>query len=84
MRDIREVIKETFIEVLDLTGAQLNVPKLDDEIVLLETGLDSLGFATLVAILEEKLGFDPFVQMETPIYPSTFGQFVSIYEKKDD
>ncbi len=81
---MREVIKETFLEVLDLTGAQLAVPKLDDEIVLLETGLDSLGFATLVAILEEKLGFDPFVQMETPIYPSTFGQFVSIYEKKDD
>ena len=45
------------------------------------SGLDSLGFAILVATLEEKLEFDPFTMMDEPLYPSTFGEFVSIYEK---
>lgn len=52
-----------------------------DEMVLLQSGLDSLGFAILVAQLENELGYDPFTLMEEAIYPSTFGEFVSIYEK---
>ena len=34
-----------------------------------------------IATLEEKLEFDPFTIMDEPLYPSTFGEFVSIYEK---
>jgi acyl carrier protein len=33
---------------------------LKDDLRLAESGLDSLGFAVLVACLEDKLGFDPF------------------------
>jgi hypothetical protein len=51
---------------------------LSNEVLLLESGLDSLGFAILVATLEEKLGFDPFTTTEEPIYPKTFGEFVRI------
>lgn len=76
-----DIIKETYMEVLEQTGAKLLVPELKDDVVLLESGLDSLGFAILVATLEEKLEFDPFSLMEEPFYPSTFGEFVSIYEK---
>lgn len=76
-----EKIKEIYLEVLDQTGSSLLVPELSDEVVLLESGLDSLGFAILVATLEEKLEFDPFTMMDEPFYPSTFGEFVSIYEK---
>jgi len=54
---------------------------IDDDTVLLQTGLDSLGFAILVATLEEQLGFDPFVSLETAVYPKTFGDFVKIYER---
>ena len=78
---IKEMIKETYIEVLDQTGNELLVPELKDDVVLLESGLDSLGFAILVATLDEKLEFDPFTMMDEPFYPSTFGEFVEIYEK---
>lgn len=76
-----DIIKETFIEVLEQTGTKLLIPELKDDVILLESGLDSLGFAILVATLEEKLEFDPFTLMEEPFYPSTFGEFVAIYEK---
>ncbi|WP_375724879.1 acyl carrier protein [Arcobacter sp. KX21116] len=79
--NLKETIKETYLEVLEQTGSQLLVPELADDVILLESGLDSLGFAILVATLEEKLGFDPFTIMDEPLYPSTFGEFVSIYEK---
>lgn len=78
---IRETIKETYIEVLEQTGNELLVPELKDDVVLLESGLDSLGFAILVASLDEVLEFDPFTMMDEPFYPSTFGEFVEIYEK---
>lgn len=52
-----------------------------DSTVLLESGLDSLGFAILVAKLEEELGYDPFVLIDEPIYPRTLAEFVSIYER---
>ena len=77
---IKETIKETYIEVLDQTGNELLVPELKDDVILLESGLDSLGFAILVATLDEKLEFDPFTMMDEPFYPSTFGEFVEIYE----
>jgi acyl carrier protein len=79
--DIREIIKNTYIEVLDQTGNKLLVPSLENDVILLESGLDSLGFAILVATLEEKMGYDPFTMMDEPYYPSTFGEFVQIYEK---
>ena len=78
--DIRTEIIETFESVLEQTGAQLAVEQLQDETVLLESGLNSIGFAILVANLEERLGYDPFQILETPVYPTTFGEFVSIYE----
>ncbi len=52
-----------------------------DNLVLLQSGLDSLGFAILVTQLEQELGFDPFTLMEEAVYPTTFGEFVSIYER---
>lgn len=78
---LREVIEEVFYEVLEQIGSSLLVPKLDDNVILLESGLDSLGFAILVATLEEKLDYDPFTLMNEPIYPNTFGEFVEIYER---
>jgi len=78
---IKQIIEETYEEVLEQTGSSLLVPELKDDVVLLESGLDSLGFAILVATLEEKLEFDPFTMMDEPLYPSTFGEFVAIYEK---
>ncbi len=51
----------------------------DDGMVLLESGLDSMGFAILVTSLEDALGYDPFTLMDEPVYPRTFGEFAGIY-----
>lgn len=78
--NIETEIKSTIDEVLSITGQQLNAP-LKDDTLLLGCGLDSLGFAILVARLEENLGYDPFVLMATPVYPKTFREFVCIYQQ---
>ena len=57
------------------------LPALTDDVVLLESGLDSLGIAILVARLEEALGLDPFTESDDVTYPVTIGDFVRFYEK---
>jgi hypothetical protein len=47
---------------------------------LLESGLDSLSFAIIVAKLEDEMGFDPFNSDEMVEFPITFGDFVRLYE----
>jgi acyl carrier protein len=53
---------------------------LSDDLVLLDSGLDSLGFAVLVARLEDTLGIDPFTTAEDAMFPLTLGDFVKVYE----
>lgn len=48
---------------------------------LMETGLDSLAFAIVVARLEDSLGIDPFSASEDAEFPVTFGDFIEMYEK---
>jgi hypothetical protein len=78
--DTRGKIYELFGQMLKDRGIRLNVPLCDD-LALLNSGLDSLGFAILVTSLDEELGYDPFVMMETPVYPRTLGEFVAVYEQ---
>ena len=51
-----------------------------DDLVLPESGLDSLCFAILVARLEGDLGVDPFTVSEELIFPVTLGDFVGLYD----
>lgn len=53
---------------------------LRDDLELIETGLDSLSLAVLVARLDDELGFDPFSSAQETFLPVTFGDFVKIYE----
>jgi acyl carrier protein len=57
-----------------------SLPPLTDDLVLLESGLDSLAIAILVARLEEILGFDPFTESDDIYYPVTVGDFIRFYE----
>jgi acyl carrier protein len=57
-----------------------SLPPLTDELVLLDSGLDSLSIAILVARLEEALGFDPFTESDDIYYPVTLGDFIKFYE----
>jgi len=78
---MKEKIVEVFLETIEEMDGDVGSVEFSDELILLESGLDSLGMAILVTKLDEELGFDPFVLMKTPVYPVTFGEFVSIYEK---
>jgi acyl carrier protein len=57
-----------------------NVPPLTDDLVMLDSGLDSLAIAILVVRLEETLGFDPFTESDDVHYPVTLGDFIRFYE----
>jgi acyl carrier protein len=56
------------------------LPPLTDDLVLLDSGLDSLAIAILVVRLEEVLGFDPFTESDDLAYPVTLGDFIRFYE----
>src|SRR5436305_1950907 len=76
--DIRTTILS---EIQRLAEAEKKpVPELKDDLVLLESGMDSLMLAILVARLEETLGLDPFTASEDVFYPVTLGDFIKAYE----
>ena len=56
------------------------IAPLSGDLVLLESGLDSLCFAIIVAKLEDELGIDPFTASEDVYFPVTLGEFVKFYE----
>jgi acyl carrier protein len=60
---------------------QRTLVPMSDDLKLLESGLDSLSFAIIVAKLEDEVGFDPFNSDEGVEFPITFGDFVNLYEK---
>ena len=75
-------IKLTIMDEMGQVAREQNrtLAPLRDDLVLADSGLDSLGFAVLVARLEDKLGVDPFTAAEQAVFPVTFGDFVKVYE----
>jgi len=57
-----------------------DLPPLTEDLVLLDSGLDSLGIAVLVTRLEDALGIDPFTEFDIASPPVTLGEFIAIYE----
>lgn len=53
---------------------------MSDELGLLDSGLDSLCFAIIVARLEDRLGIDPFSTDDEIDFPVTVGDFIRLYE----
>ena len=81
MKSISEVIQDELTELLQNRNNDSVRAPFSPEMVLLNSGLDSLGFAVLVTRLEMLLGYDPFTIDPNPVYPRTFGEFVMFYEK---
>jgi acyl carrier protein len=75
---VRQKIMEEMTQVASEHGRVL--APLKEDLQLAESGLDSLGFAVLVARLEDRLGFDPFTAAKEAFFPSTFGELVKVYE----
>jgi acyl carrier protein len=59
---------------------RVTLAPLTDDLVLLDSGLDSLCFAILVARLEDTLGVDPFTASDDVSFPVTLHDFVRAYE----
>lgn len=72
-------IRRLFSEVCVAHAEMESPPSLEEDTLLLQTGLDSLGYAILVTRLEETLGFDPFSNSSVPYYPTTYGEFLDFY-----
>ncbi len=75
---VREVIFDQIRSVAESQGKILE--PVTDDLLLLESGLDSLCVAILVANLEDELGVDPFGSGEDVGMPTTVGEFVRLYE----
>ena len=75
---IKLTIMEQMAQVATEQGRTL--APLRDDLALLDSGLDSLGIAVLVARLEDQLGTDPFSDSQDVQFPVTVGDFVKAYE----
>jgi acyl carrier protein len=74
----RATIETTIRQVADENSKTL--APLADDLPLLESGLDSLCLAVIVARLEDELGVDPFSAADDVAFPVTIGQFIRLYE----
>ena len=76
--DVRATVLSRFEQVAQEQGKVL--APLSDGVPLLETGLDSLCFAIIVARLEDELGRDPFSASDEIAFPITVGDFIGLYQ----
>jgi hypothetical protein len=58
-----------------------NLAPLHDDLLLKESGLDSLCFAVVVVNLADDLGHNPFAVSDDTAIPVTIGELVELYEK---
>ena len=74
-------IRQTIVTEIETIAAQQGkrLAPLSDELPMVQSGLNSLCIAILVASLEDRLGVDPF-RAESGNYPVTLGDFVRLYE----
>jgi acyl carrier protein len=74
-------VKEIILSQIQRVAQEQNreLAQLTDDLVLLQSGLDSLCFAVLVTRLEDALGIDPFTSSSEVYYPVTLGEFVRFY-----
>jgi len=75
---VRSTVLSQFKQVA--TEENKTLAPLSDGLTLLESGLDSLCFAIIVARLEDTLGIDPFSAAESANHPATLGDFIKLYE----
>ena len=73
----------TILDEIRAVAAQQDktLAPLTDELPLLDSGLDSLCFAILVARLEDITGRDPFAAPGTAKYPQTVGDLIAFYDQ---
>jgi acyl carrier protein len=75
-------IESAIISEIHQIGGETNkdLPPLTNDLVLLDSGLDSLAIAILVTRLEDTLGLDPFTESDDTPPPVTLGEFIRFYQ----
>ncbi len=75
-------VKLRIISEIEKVAKEYNqtLAPLADDLVLVDSGLDSLAFAVLVVRLESELGVDPFTASQDVEFPVTLRDFVVAYE----
>ena len=61
---------------------KIALPPLSETLPLLDSGLDSLCWAIVIARMEETAGFDPFDTSEGALFPVTLGDFIRAYDAR--
>ncbi len=80
-QDRTKPVRAFILEQIRLVAAQQKkqLAPLSDSLPLLESGLDSLCIAIIVANLDDELGLDPFAAGNVDM-PVTVGDFIRLYE----
>ncbi|MCL5255886.1 acyl carrier protein [Aliidiomarina haloalkalitolerans] len=78
---VEQLIRDVMDEVAAETGRE-ELGVIEGNTVLSDSGLDSLGFAILVARLEQKTGYDPFSRLPAEQFPHTFSELVAVYQRE--
>jgi acyl carrier protein len=81
-QSIRLSIRPEILAQINQVAAEQDkqLAPLSDDLPLLDSGLDSLCLAIIVARLEDTLGLDPFSTAEDIAFPVTLGEFIQFYE----
>jgi acyl carrier protein len=76
-------VRTQIIEIITQVGREQEkqLAPLVDELALLDSGLDSLCLAIIVARLEDSLAVDPFSGDEEVELPTTVGDLIRLYER---
>jgi acyl carrier protein len=74
-------IRQTILSEMQNIAAShdRDLAPLTDDLLLIDSGFDSLCFAILVARLEDELGIDPFSSAEEVAFPITLGDMIELY-----
>jgi hypothetical protein len=75
---IAAAVTTTFATVAAEQGKTLK--PLTDDLALMDSGLDSLCIAIIVARLDDELNLDPFSGGDDMMLPVTVGDFIRLYE----
>jgi hypothetical protein len=75
---VRSIVLDQIVRIARQQNKTL--APLSDGLPLLNSGLDSLCIAVLVASLEDTIGVDPFDEDDDVPFPVTLGNLIELYE----
>jgi len=78
---IREICKDKLAAVVAEHSPMPFPDTIEDDDELDVFGLDSLAFMSLLTAIEKEIGYIPNAILEGDLYPETFGELVTAYDK---